>query len=134
MINSNFFLEKYNFQKSQNSYKSRIKFQLNFCLEVYLLNIQNSQHLTRLCITAHILEIERGGYKTREERRCTNKIEDEIHFHLHCKLFINDRQVLLDFMNPTKMKNFWHNAKKSVVITPLILWFHFALHMSIIIE
>ena len=83
--------------------ESYTKYKSNFILEPYLFIIKNRDYrkqLTRLRISAHSLEIEQGRYKnkTREERLCSkcNKIEDEIHFLLHCTNFVEDRQVLMD--------------------------------------
>ena len=95
-----FWINKLSNNKKLESYT---KYKSNFILEPYLFLIKNRDYrkqLTRLRISAHSLEIEQGRYKnkTREERLCSkcNKIEDEIHFLLHCTNFVEDRQVLMD--------------------------------------
>ena len=69
-------------------------FKSSFCAESYIFTIKNEnkrKSLTRLRISAHTLEIERGRYKKlkREERlyKTCLKIEDEPHFLLDCNLF-----------------------------------------------
>ena len=60
--------------------------------------------LTRLRLSCHELEIERGRYKGKhlEERLCTNcnlrKIEDEIHFLVECPKYANKRKSLFEFL------------------------------------
>ena len=69
-------------------------FKSSFCAESYLFTTKNEnkrKNLTRLRISAHTLEIERGRYNKlkREEWLCKTclKIEDEPHFLLDCNLF-----------------------------------------------
>ena len=78
-------------------------FKSSFCAESYLFTKQNEnkrKNLTRLRISAHILEIESGRYKKlkREERLCKAcfKTEDEPHFLLDCNLLkINNDTIRL---------------------------------------
>lgn len=83
------------------------KFKRNFEREVYLTNIENSNHrkyLTRLRISAHHLAIETGRYKKknkkkndRDQRLCVtcNKVEDEAHFLFECKCYNNLRDTYI---------------------------------------
>ena len=78
-------------------------FKSSFCAESYLFTKQNEnkrKNLTRLRISAHTLEIERGRYKKlkREERLCKAcfKTEVEPHFLLDCNLLkINNDTIRL---------------------------------------
>ena len=73
--------------------------------EPYLDNIKNVEHrkmLTRLRISAHDLNIERGRYKGLEvnERKCLycNEIEDEKHFLFVCTGYKSERQPFIEEM------------------------------------
>ena len=77
----------------------------NFSREKYLdLNIQihKRKHFSKLRISAHDLQIEKGRYnKTPLERRLCNfcrqsVVEDEFHFMLKCDLYAAERQALFD--------------------------------------
>ena len=61
-----------------------------------------------------MLEIERGRYTrpitARENRiciECQNMVEDEYHFMMTCKLYVNERQVLFSKINDI-FPNFIH--------------------------
>ena len=60
--------------------------------------------LSKLRISAHELEIERGRYlgKKREERKCKfcNTIEDEVHFLDYCVQYKELRKELFDNIDP----------------------------------
>ena len=69
-------------------------------ITVHYIYENKRKSLTRLRISAHTLEIERGRYKKlkREERLCKTclKIENEPHFLLDCNLFkINNDKIRL---------------------------------------
>ena len=68
--------------------------------EPYLTKIKKQKYLSsfsRFRAGSHALEIERGRYTNprtpRAQRLCVNcnKVEDEIHFLIHCKLYENQR-------------------------------------------
>ena len=66
--------------------------------------------ITKFCISAHDLEIERGRYKglKAEERicrLCKSEVEDEVHFLLKCPVLEIKRQPILDLIS-TKYRNF----------------------------
>ena len=81
-----------------------------FCKETYLESITNAAHryrTTRLRISAHDLEIEKGRYSNtpREERICkwcsgsltmdNSYIEDEAHLLYYCDLYADARQKMI---------------------------------------
>ena len=96
----------------------------HFVIELYLafpINLKERRLLTKIRISAHNLEIERGRYSrpiiSREDRfckYCKNAVEDEKHFVLKCPLYnnirtkynylfedvSNDDTFLCSFMNP----------------------------------
>lgn len=81
-------------------------FKRSILLEDYLTDVTNEYHrkaLTKLRISAHNLQIERGRYTipyTQKENRlcryCKDKIEDEYHFMMDCDLYNNDRLSLFN--------------------------------------
>ncbi|XP_035693553.1 uncharacterized protein LOC118427738 [Branchiostoma floridae] len=85
------------------------KFKTNFTLEKYLSSIQNKSfvaNITKLRISAHCLEIEKGRYNNipATQRRCptcNHGIEDELHFLLLCPTYTEERQKLMDVINKT---------------------------------
>ena len=89
-----------------------------FKQEKYLTQITNPilrSNLTKLRISAHNLAIEKGRYrkmlddtnssihyKSRTCNNCTlNKVENEYHFIMECKLYENQRKCFLDKLNDT---------------------------------
>jgi len=83
-------------------------FKNNFRLETYLEIIKNGnerKQLTRLRLSAHRLEIERGRYKGIEigDRKCNTcmEVEDEIHFMMRCKLYDKERKILMNMIEET---------------------------------
>lgn len=99
---------------SGNKLRTYKLFKSNFSLEKYIILVKNSSHrksLTRLRISAHDLEIERGRYKgkTPAERLCnqcsTNEIEDEIHFMTSCEKYSKHREIFYEKINK-ECKNF----------------------------
>ena len=73
-----------------------------FRLELYLIDSENFDPRRALCrprISAHDLQIERGGYSNmpKEDRKCTTcgVIEDELHFLDNCIKFENWRSRLI---------------------------------------
>ena len=80
------------------------KIKTNICHEEYLNQLpffKSRQSLTKLRISAHTLEIERGRYKRpiipRENRLCNvcNIVDNEVHFLLHCKIHVEIRKNLI---------------------------------------
>ena len=76
--------------------------------EPYLTKIKKQKYLSsfsRFRAGSHALEIERGRYTNprtpRAQRLCVNcnKVEDEIHFLIHCKLYENQRTSLFQKIN-----------------------------------
>ena len=86
----------------------------NCLYENYLSIVTNAKHraaLTKLRISAHNLEIETGRYKKipSSSRKCTvcdqNKVEDEMHFLLECKLYENERTQMFKEINLIQCNN-----------------------------
>ena len=95
--------------KARNSIKLRkyIKFKFDHSLEEYLFYIPDTRWikaLSRLRMSSHMLEIERGRHakpqklplEQRTCQRCTsNSVDDEIHFLITCSYFATQRTSLL---------------------------------------
>ena len=95
--------------KARNSIKLRkyIKFKFEHSLEEYLFYIPDTRWmkaLSRLGISSHMLEIERGRHVKPQKlpleqricQRCTsNSVDDEIHFLITCSYFATQRTGLL---------------------------------------
>ena len=103
----------------------------NFGLEPYLGLVQNRSqriHLTRLRISAHNLNIERGRYKglALEQRVCKYcpseiNIDDELHFLTKCKTFLTSRNCLygkFSSIDPT-FENMTENQKFKRLLNPM---------------
>jgi hypothetical protein len=96
----------------------------NYNIEYYLLNINNIHHrqaLSRLRISAHDLNIERGRYANipRAERLCKvcHVLEDEVHFLDTCTIY-NDLRFNL-FQTLKRLDStviFWSQQKPSLLI------------------
>ena len=113
--------------KAQNSIKLRtyIKFKFDHSLEEYLFYIPDTRWmkaLSRLRMSSHMLEIERGRHvKPRkiplEQRicqRCTSiSVDDEIHFLITCSYFATQRTSLLaeSKLHNTKFYSLSNNDK-----------------------
>ena len=92
----------------KNKLRTYRQFKTDFKREEYLLHTPIVKHriaMTKLRISNHCLEIERGRYarpyKKVEQRlcpSCPNKVEDEIHFTLQCKTYEQNRNILLESM------------------------------------
>lgn len=85
-------------------------------LEPYLLSTNNRKHrqaMSKLRISAHDLDVERGRYRNvpREQRLCKicNVVEDEIHFLDNCQIYTDIRQKFLS--------NFSMHKKPSDILT-----------------
>ena len=97
------------YNKARNSIKLRtyIKFEFAHSLEEYLFYIPDTRWikaLSRLRMSSHMLEIERGRHvkpqklplEQRTCLRCTlNSVDDEIHFLITCSYFATQRTSLL---------------------------------------
>ena len=95
--------------KARNSIKLRtyIKFKFKHSLEEYLFYIPDTRWmkaLSRLRMSSHMLEIERGRHVKPQKlpleqricQRCTsNSVVDEIHFLITCSYFATQRTSLL---------------------------------------
>ena len=95
--------------KARNSIKLRtyIKFKFEHSLEEYLFYIPDTMWMkapSRLRMSSHMLEIERGGHVKPQKlpleqricQRCTsNSVDDEIHFLINCSYFATQRTSLL---------------------------------------
>ena len=93
--------------KARNSIKLRIKFKFEHSLEEYLFYIPDTRWtkaLSRLRMSSHMLEIERGRrvkpqklpLEQRICQRCTsNSFDDEIHFLITCSYFATQQTSLL---------------------------------------
>ena len=103
----------------------------NFNIEPYIKLVRNRiqrMHITRLRISAHNLNIERGRYKglTIAQRVCKycpsneNNIDDEIHFLNKCKTFLTSRNCLYKkfaALEPT-FETFTENEKFKRLLNP----------------
>ena len=85
-------------------------FKTNIGIENYLMghtNIANRKEFTKLRLSAHQLQIERGRYtvpKTPPDQRickyCTNQcVESEQHFLLSCPLYRTEREDMIEYLN-----------------------------------
>ena len=90
---------------SEGKLRTFQKFKTEYCMENYLLDLPNLDHLTavaRLRMSAHRLAIETGRHVKpkicKEERICKNcdleEVEDESHFLLKCPLYCQQRTTL----------------------------------------
>ena len=83
------------------------KFKTDFTFEKYLSSIQNKSfvaNITKLRISAHCLEIEKGRYKNvpATQRRCPtceHNVEDEFHFLLSCPTYSEERLTLMNMIS-----------------------------------
>ena len=98
----------------------------SFQYESYLDTVKDSAkriRMTKLRLSCHDLEIERGRYKSKriEERLCSNcalgKIEDEIHFLLECPKYTNERNEIMSFLETVYPWTSQSQNHKSVFIT-----------------
>ena len=104
------------------------QFKTIYKYENYLTQVKNIKHrvaLTKLRISSHKLQIERGRYKkpyTKPEDRtcpkCQTCMEDEKHFLIKCSLYDNLREILFkkltDFVDlPYNNNNIFCNGKVS---------------------
>ena len=91
---------------SEGKLRTFQKFKTEYCMETYLLDLPNLDHLTavaRLRMSAHRLAIETGRHVKpkigKEERICKNcaleEVEDESHFLLKCPLYCQQRTILM---------------------------------------
>ena len=91
---------------SEGKLRTFQKFKTEYCMETYLLDLPNLDHLTavaRLRMSAHRLAIETGRHVkpkiSKEERICKNcaleEVEDELHFLLKCPLYCQQRTILM---------------------------------------
>ena len=91
---------------SEGKLRTFQKFKIEYCMENYLLDSPNLDHLTavaRLRMSAHRLAIETGRHVKskicKEERICKNcdleEVEDESHFLLKCPLYFQQRTTLM---------------------------------------
>ena len=92
---------------SGNKLRTYCKFKDKFTLENYLLCLPPAKRraLTKLRISSHKLEIERGRYRRptivpAAERFCklcnSGEVEDEFHFLAKCELYKEERQAFLE--------------------------------------
>ena len=116
--------------KSRNSLKLRtyIKFKFDHSLEEYLFYIPDTRWmkaLSRLRMSSHMLEIERGRYvkpqkiplEPRTCQRCTsNSVDDEIHFLITCSYFATQMTSYLSKTNYTTL-NLIHSLTKTNLYT-----------------
>ena len=82
------------------------KFKSEFEMEKYLVvlkNVNERRNLTRLRISAHNLNIEKGRHKRpvkvpKEDRVCDlcSEVEDEFHYVINCQKFNTARGILFD--------------------------------------
>ena len=100
------YIEKWQ-ERTSNGGKLRTMrlFKTNFRSEPYLQIVKNGQErkqLTRLRLSAHELEIERGRYRKLEieDRKCKtcNIVEDEMHFLMKCPRYEKDRSELMSYV------------------------------------
>ena len=90
-----------------------VSFKTNFGIEKYFSIVKNFNHrsaLTRFRISAHRLAIETGRYKgiPRHDRlctRCSENVEDELHFLFSCEGLKCQRDILISLIKE-KCKNF----------------------------
>ena len=91
---------------SEGKLRTFQKFKTEYCMETYLLDWPNLDHLTavvRLRMSAHILAIKTGRHVKpkigKEERICKNcaleEVENESHFLLKCPLYCQQRTILM---------------------------------------
>ena len=89
------------------------KLKKEYKIEPYIKNCKNLDERKLICkmrIGDHFLEIERGRYKNIERKKrfctfCHDKLDDELHFFLHCK---TNNLLRQDFINNCRKycKNF----------------------------
>jgi hypothetical protein len=105
----------FNKVKTESKMRTYITIKNNFVLEDYL-NIPDfniRKHMTKLRISAHRLEIEKGRYSRPKipanHRICThcdcNEVEDELHLLMKCPLYSKERTPFLSCIK-SKVKNF----------------------------
>ena len=115
---------------NHNKLRTYSTFKKNFSLEPYLGLVQNRSqrmHITRLRISAHNLNIERGRYKGlaivhRVCKYCQNEmnIDDELHFLNKCKTFLTSRNCFygkFSSIDPT-FRNLTENQKFIRILNP----------------
>ena len=92
----------------------------DFKMESYItkLNFSARQKLSKLRLSDHSLEIERGRYQRPylklEERKCPfcpDKIEDEYHFLIECAMYRDERQ---SFLNSINHKSYSYTKQKKL--------------------
>ena len=72
-----------------------------------MVNIEHRRALTKLRISDHILQIERGRYSKNyvspEQRKCPycHVMENEEHFLVNCSLYSTERNLLFQKLNKT---------------------------------
>lgn len=120
----NIFDDYSNRTNCKNKLRTYRLFKNNYIFENYLIDVKNSKQrktLTKLRISAHDLEIERGRYKgkTVEERLCQlcsdGVIEDELHFLTNCERYSSFRLSFYTKMNGL-CKNFMGLSDKNKFI------------------
>ena len=88
---------------------------MNFLgLEDYLTNIENINHrtaLTKLRLSNHSLQIEKGRHQNIEKNQrfcpfCPDSIEDEKHFLVACRIYNTLREDLYEWVE-TQINNFY---------------------------
>ena len=99
----------------RNKLRTYRTFKITYQQESYLKEVSNIKHriaLTKLRISNHSLEIERGRYSrpyVKPEERicplCKNESEDEKHFLLRCSFFSTKRKEIFEKINIITKKN-----------------------------
>ena len=93
--------------KTQSKMRTYIKYKHEFSMEPYIakLHFKARQQISKLRLSDHNLEIERGRYhrpSLKPEDRtcmfCPQKIEDEFHFLTECTAYSDERQNLVNSM------------------------------------
>ena len=91
--------------KKQGKMRTYIEYKHEFFMELYItkLHFKARQQMSKLRLSDHNLEIERGRYHRPslkpEDRSCTfcpQKIENEFHFLIECTAYIDERQNLVN--------------------------------------
>ena len=96
----------------ENKLRTYALFKTDIGFEKYLYEVKNieaRQALTKLRLSNHTLNIERGRYTvpiTPKEQRfcpfCPDKVEDEIHFLLSCPVYRLPRHEMINAMTLSK--------------------------------
>ena len=128
---------------SEGKLRTFLKFKTEYCMETYLLDLPNLDHLTavaRLRMSAHRLAIETRRHVKpkicKEERICKNcdleEVEDESHFLLKCPLYCQQMRTILSYTTSECQEELFvilMKSRETAVIKALGKYIHTAFKM-----